>query len=195
VIDTRRWIVAVGSALGVLVAASAQAAVIVDFTDSAKWKDANGATSWQELYGTFAVRVTSVNGSITFNAGEAPSTNPPCPPLKCNGDGLGIRDDEVTARSAIDSGEALTVSFFGGPGYTVPAAPSTPAFRPTPTSPSRPSTSACPCPSRGRCCCSAAGSRHSRCGDVARPLEPRSGSSRRGSDKRQASFSVSTWSR
>jgi hypothetical protein len=122
VIDTKRWIVAVGSVLGVLVAANLQAAVIVDFTDSGKWAVADGATSWQELYGTFAVRVTSVNGSITFNADEAPTTNPPCQFLKCNGDGLGIRDDEVTARSAIDSGEALTVSFFGGPGYTVPVA-------------------------------------------------------------------------
>lgn len=121
-IDTRRWMVGFVSVLGTLVAASAQAAVIVDFTDSTKWQDANGAASWQELYGTFAVRVTSVNGSITFNAGEAPTTNPPCLFLACDGDGLGIRDDEVTARSQISSGEALTVSFLGGPGYDVPVA-------------------------------------------------------------------------
>lgn len=97
-------------ALLLIAMGSAQAAVIsIDFTDS----DADG-TLWGSVGGIPAsasiggLMVTlSSGGTMTFNAGEsAGCTSAGVTGLVCDGDGIGIGDDEITYDS-----EMLTVTF------------------------------------------------------------------------------------
>jgi hypothetical protein len=95
-----------------LVAGSAQAAVI-DFTKSTAWSGVTGTSSYTSstTYDGVTVTVSSTGGTLTFNSGEI---HPLCAAtgLACEGDGLGIVDDEITVGAAgIAAGEQLTVTF------------------------------------------------------------------------------------
>ena len=79
-------------------------ALTIDFT-SKIWAGADGRTSYTAQIGGVDVTVASLIGKLTFNSNDV---DPLCSTtgLACSGDGLGIRDDEVTALT-----ELLSVSF------------------------------------------------------------------------------------
>lgn len=80
----------------------AQAApVLVDFTDGSKWSAANGQSSFTASYGDVDVTATATNGSFRFNGGSDKNgcrsgLNQSVHNLVCDGDGLGINNDEIT---------------------------------------------------------------------------------------------------
>jgi hypothetical protein len=94
----------------VLTAGSAQAAII-DFTKAADWSGAAGNSSYQSptLFNGVTVTLSSTGGDLTFNV-DGVDNHPLCgvrTGLACDGDGIGIADDEVT----VGERELLTVTF------------------------------------------------------------------------------------
>jgi hypothetical protein len=96
---------------------SSQAAVI-DFTNAAAWSGAAGTTLYTSATLFDGVQVTVASqgpgGILTFNNGG--DVNPTCAGvtgLSCQGDGLGVNDDEVTTGSGLldPALERLYVSF------------------------------------------------------------------------------------
>jgi hypothetical protein len=91
------------SAVFVLAGAAPSDAALIDFTDRAAWSLAEGADddpgfTSGTTYDGVSVRVTS-NGPatlLTFNAGDVNPTCAAVTGLACDGDGLGINDDEIT---------------------------------------------------------------------------------------------------
>lgn len=93
--------------LSLFMTSFAQAAYI-DFTNSA-WQGAQGLSSF-----TYdGVTLSSTGGSMTFNSssweknGCANSHSATAVNLACDGDGIGIRDDEITG----NAGQKITVTF------------------------------------------------------------------------------------
>lgn len=95
---------------GILATATPSLAVTIDFTDDTPWA-AIGGTSFDSL----GLRIESIGtgaGDLTFNS---------LPPdfgctgfgLACDGDGLGITDDEITGLAA--GNELMRVTFLNGP--------------------------------------------------------------------------------
>ena len=105
--------------MAVLAAGPAMAGAItgdgrIDFTDHTDWGGANGSTSFAAtVFDNVTVTLTATGGSLSTNAGESlgwVSGNCSAPystGLKCDGDGIGIGDDEITGKW----GEVLTVTF------------------------------------------------------------------------------------
>ncbi|PSW20760.1 PEP-CTERM sorting domain-containing protein [Photobacterium sanctipauli] len=93
-------------------------ALVIDFTDSTKWgTPASPQTqSYTSASGmTFNVQVQAFrnNGNptnYTFNAGEAHSSCMAVTGLACNGDGLGVRNDEISGGS--NNLQKIEVRFF-----------------------------------------------------------------------------------
>lgn len=90
-------------AAGLTVSAmSAQAApLLIDFTDGSKWSAANGLSSFTASYGDLDVTASSVGGNLSFNGGRDKNgcisgLNQSVHNLICDGDGLGIGNDEIT---------------------------------------------------------------------------------------------------
>lgn len=83
-------------------AMSAQAAPqLIDFTDGSKWSAANGLSSFTASYGDLDVTASSVGGNLSFNGGRDKNgcisgLNQSVHNLVCDGDGLGIGNDEIT---------------------------------------------------------------------------------------------------
>lgn len=81
---------------------SAQAAPqLIDFTDGSKWSAANGLSSFTASYGDLDVTASSVGGNLSFNGGGDKNgcisgLNQSVHNLVCDGDGLGIGNDEIT---------------------------------------------------------------------------------------------------
>jgi hypothetical protein len=73
---------------------------LIDFTDAAVWSGANGTSIFtaSTLFAGVTVTVTSQgpSGLLTFNSGDANPTCAALTGLACDGDGLGVTDDEVT---------------------------------------------------------------------------------------------------
>lgn len=87
-----------------------QAGVMVDFTSAIPWAGANGQNSFAPV-APFAfagsISLNSTNGNMTFNSGgDAGGCVSAAAGLACDGDGIGIGDDEVTTGP-----EMLTVTF------------------------------------------------------------------------------------
>ena len=106
-------ILAASIGLSALVAGPAQA-LLIDFTDLSVWAGADGVAAFGPIAvgGGLTVTLSSAGGNMTTNSsvGEAAgcSGSPGSPPLTCDGDGIGISDDEV---SNVVTGEILTVTF------------------------------------------------------------------------------------
>lgn len=90
-------------AAGMVVSAvSAQAAPqLIDFTDGSKWSAANGLSSFTASYGDLDVTASSEGGNLSFNGGRDKNgcisgLNQSVHNLVCDGDGLGIGNDEIT---------------------------------------------------------------------------------------------------
>ena len=90
-------------------------ATLIDFTDSS-WSSISGTTSYSKYVDTIGtINLSSVGGSFTFNSssweqnGCADSAGGSL--LECNGDGIGINDDEIHQGGQ----EIITVSFLDGP--------------------------------------------------------------------------------
>jgi len=100
------------SGLIALVAAAGAQASVIDFTKSADWGALSGSSYTSPTsFGGVTVTISSLGGTLTFNPGESPATS--CggvTGLACNGDGIGIVDDEVTI-GTLGTGEMLTVHF------------------------------------------------------------------------------------
>lgn len=86
----------------------------VDFTDHSVWGGANGNSSFSAtLFDNFRVTLTATGGSLRTNAGDQTGwvggncSHPTSSELACDGDGIGIHDDEITGNAS----EVLTVSF------------------------------------------------------------------------------------
>lgn len=83
-------------------AMSAQAAPqLIDFTDGSKWAAANGLSSFTASYGDLDVTASSEGGNLSFNGGRDKNgcisgLNQAVHNLVCDGDGLGIGNDEIT---------------------------------------------------------------------------------------------------
>jgi hypothetical protein len=88
-------------------------AAIIDFTNYGVWGAAANQTSLARTIEGVLVTVSSQNGLLTFNNGG--DVNPLCglTGLSCQGDGLGVGDDEVTRGASLldNSLERLNVSF------------------------------------------------------------------------------------
>jgi hypothetical protein len=105
-------------ALLLLVFAAAPAhAAIIDFTDADVWGDADGLFSSFNVYDGVTVTVTAAfaGQNLTFND-EGIGFNIGCSiltggALACDGDGLGIGDDEVGFGYPAAGSEALFVHF------------------------------------------------------------------------------------
>jgi hypothetical protein len=87
------------------IAGSAESAMI-DFTNAAAWSGANGNWIYSSLLLFDGVTVTVASQGpgalLTFNSGA--DVNPTCAGitgLSCQGDGLGVSDDEVTRGSSL----------------------------------------------------------------------------------------------
>lgn len=114
---------ALGLGLGIGAAGPAHAAAVtgtgeVDFTDHAVWTFTNGAvtTASATLFDNVLVTLSASGGNLTKNAGDVIGWSgsgvgscsvPYVTTLACNGDGIGIGDDEITGNQP----EVLTVSF------------------------------------------------------------------------------------
>ncbi len=93
------------AALAIFGTARSEAAV-VDFTNSAAWSGVAGTDHYTSsvLYDGVQVTVTSQGpaGLLTFNdGGDVNSSCAATSGLSCQGDGLGINDDEVTKGSSL----------------------------------------------------------------------------------------------
>lgn len=102
--------------LGFTLAAGQASATTVDFTDADAWSGAQGTTTYTSstVYDGVTITLTRTSGSglLTFNSSA--DIHPDCGAtgLACDGDGIGIGDDEVTVSDArIQGGEQLTVTF------------------------------------------------------------------------------------
>lgn len=101
-------------------AVSAQAAPqLIDFTDGSKWSAANGLSSFTASYGDLDVTASSVGGNLSFNGGSDKNgcisgLNQSIHNLVCDGDGLGIGNDEITEggfqRITITFSKSVTVN-------------------------------------------------------------------------------------
>jgi hypothetical protein len=97
----------------IICAARISDAALIDFTDETSWGGADGNPSFTStvLFDGIAVTVTSISPrtSLTFNAGDAHGS---CgTPLACDGDGLGLGDDELTFSNPSAGVEAILVTF------------------------------------------------------------------------------------
>jgi hypothetical protein len=77
------------------------APVLVDFTDGSKWSAANGQSSFTATYGDVDVTASATGGNLSFNGGNDKNgcisgLNQSVHNLVCDGDGLGINNDEIT---------------------------------------------------------------------------------------------------
>lgn len=84
-------------------------AVTIDFTDATEWAGIGGLS-----FDALGLRVESVGaagGSLTFNAIPAMDFGCSGHGLACDGDGIGIADDEVTGNAQ----ELLRITFLNGP--------------------------------------------------------------------------------
>lgn len=93
--------------LGALVASSANA-LLIDFTSN-QWAGVEGANPFsQEVTDVGMVEVRGYGGDLTFNAGDNSGclSGGAAAGLACDGDGIGINDDEITVGS-----ELMRVSF------------------------------------------------------------------------------------
>ena len=91
-----------------LSAAGGANAILIDFTSN-DWTSVNGSSLYsQNVAGIGDVELESYGGSMTFNAGDNSGcvTGGGSAKLACNGDGIGIGDDEISAGY-----EILRVSF------------------------------------------------------------------------------------
>ena len=99
------------------VSASQAAPVLVDFTDAAKWSSAQGQGSFTASYGDLDVTASTSWGKLTFNANDkagcVSGANQDIHDLECDGDGLGINNDEITQSSVTKNGigQAITIMF------------------------------------------------------------------------------------
>jgi hypothetical protein len=109
-------ILLIATTLTVVTAASSEAAII-DFTNEAAWGDADGVNDAGFTSSTLydGVEVTVRTGSptqfLTFNADDVHFL---CglTPATCDGDGLGVGDDEISYGNIFDgSGERIWVEF------------------------------------------------------------------------------------
>ena len=90
------------------------AAAGVDFTNHTTWGGANGAASHTAIYDTVKVTLTASGGTMTINGSDKTGwgsgvncSAPTSTGLACDGDGIGISDDEITGNLL----QVLTVSF------------------------------------------------------------------------------------
>jgi hypothetical protein len=85
----------------------------IDFTEASLWAGAEGQTSFtaSALFDGVTVTLTSLGGRLTFNANDINSSCASVTQLACEGDGIGIRDDEVTSDYTTSSDERLSVWF------------------------------------------------------------------------------------
>jgi hypothetical protein len=91
-------------------------AAIIDFTNAATWGAAAGQSVFAATVDGVQVTVSSQNGLLTFNGGA--DDNPLCfvTGLSCQGDGLGVGDDEVTrGASLLDTSLERLFVFFSAP--------------------------------------------------------------------------------
>jgi hypothetical protein len=93
-------LVAFAASLFACASLSQAAPVLVDFTDASKWSGANGQSSFTASYGDVDVTASATNGNLSFNANDkggcVNGANQSVRDLSCNGDGLGIKNDEIT---------------------------------------------------------------------------------------------------
>lgn len=87
----------------------------VDFTDHSVWGGANGTSSFSAtLFDNVTVTLTAGGGNLTNNVGDTTGwiggncSAPTAAGLACNGDGIGIKDDEITGNAS--PAQILTVS-------------------------------------------------------------------------------------
>lgn len=80
----------------------------LDFTDTAIWGGANGATSFMATDDGITATLIATGGNMTTNAtGDQAGCAASIAPLACLGDGIGIVDDEVSGGGT----QSLTLSF------------------------------------------------------------------------------------
>jgi hypothetical protein len=102
---------ALATVLGAFAAAGSAGAATLDFTDRNQWSGSGGSATSAVDYGWFtAALATSPGASANFNENfDGPQSSGYCQanggPLACQGDGLGLVDDEIT------TGQSVTVSF------------------------------------------------------------------------------------
>jgi hypothetical protein len=99
------------------VASPAQAGLI-DFTDADAWEDAEGLDGFTSLTTYDGLKITVTSNApgflLTFNADDAHGSCAGASGLACDGDGLGVSDDEVTYDPdglGVDGTERLYVYF------------------------------------------------------------------------------------
>lgn len=76
------------------------APLLIDFTDASKWSGVQGQSSFTASYDDLDVTASTSTGGLTFNAhdngGCVTGANQTVHDLECDGDGLGINNDEIT---------------------------------------------------------------------------------------------------
>lgn len=103
--------------LGFALASNAQAGPMLDFTDASVWGGVAGVSTFNTTQNGLNVTLNSSSGNMSFNSlfdGGAGDPNP-CGRLLCDGDGIGVGDDEVTVFAGVGFGESLEVVFNNGP--------------------------------------------------------------------------------
>jgi len=105
------------AALVAFVASPAHAALI-DFTDADAWEDAEGLSGFTSVTTYDGVKVTVTSNApgflLSFNAADVHGSCAGTTGLACDGDGLGVGDDEVTYDPdglGVDGTERLYVYF------------------------------------------------------------------------------------
>jgi len=100
-------LLAIVSALGLL--GGPVLAVTIDFTNETPW----GGVAGLNDFTASGIRISSVGGDMTFNdsGGEPAGCASAGAGLECDGDGIGINDDEVTGNTT----EMLILEFLGLP--------------------------------------------------------------------------------
>lgn len=112
-IPLRRFILPLGVAASFLISNSAMAvSTLLDFTDNSTVSE----TSSGVFEGTFngvGFTLTSSDGLVNFNESYDGSSTAHCGVglLKCDNDGAGINNDEITSGAGVDAGQTLTLHF------------------------------------------------------------------------------------
>jgi hypothetical protein len=91
-------------------------AAVIDFTNAATWGAAAGQAVFAATVDGVQVTVSSQNGLLTFNNGGDVNLLCGLTGLSCQGDGLGVGDDEVTrGASLLDTSLERLFVFFSAP--------------------------------------------------------------------------------
>lgn len=85
------------------------APIMIDFTNDT-WLGAQGQSAYTRSYGAVDVTI-STSGWLTFNASEAPDAD--LPDLALVGDGIGVRDDEISWGERLDVLFSTSVTVLG----------------------------------------------------------------------------------